>query len=185
MWLKELERMKRVGGIFAVFMLAACGFQPLYVQRTSGNAWYYDGQFDTSIADEMSQIKISSIADRFGQQLRNDLLDLITPRGTPRQAKYRLDVKLADKAVTQQAMRDDVTATSERIEYLVEYRLFQGANQLVAGNSIAFVSYDILSNPYSTTMAQKKAETDAAKIIANDIALRIGAYFHTQMSRNK
>ena len=43
------------------------------------------------------------------------------------------------------------------------------------------MSYDILANPYSTTMAQKKTEENAAKIIANDIALRLGAYFHKEM----
>ena len=162
--------------------ITACGFQPLYVQKTGGS-WYYDGQFDTSITEEMSKIKISSISDRFGQQLRNNLLDLITPKGSPKDAKYRLDVKLMDRSVVQQAMRDDVTATNERVEYRVKYSLLQDNRELVSGDSIAFVSYDILSNPYSTTMAQKKAETDAASIIANDIALRIGAYFHSQASR--
>ncbi len=167
-------------GLF--YLLTACGFQPLYVQKTGGN-WYYDAQFDTSITEEMSKIKILSISDRFGQQLRNNLLDLITPKGTPQIADYRLDVKLDSRNVVQQAMRNDVTATNERVEYRVEYRLLRDNKELISGDSIAFVSYDILANPYSTTMAQKKAETDAASIIANDIALRIGAYFHSQISR--
>lgn len=174
--------MKTLGVLIGLLLLTACGFQPLYVQRSGDNAWYYGGKFDTSITDEMALIKISTISDRFGQLLRNDLLDLLTPRGAPKNSKYRLDVVLSDKIVTQQAMRNDVTATNERIEYRVEYKLMQGGERLISGNSIAFVSYDILQNPYSTTMAQKKAEVDAAKIIANDIALRIGAYFHTQMS---
>lgn len=172
--------MKKVGVLIAVLIISACGFQPLYVNKQGGN-WYYDGKFDTSISDEMAQIKISPIAERFGQQLRNDLLDLITPRGVPQRARYRLDVKLVSKNVFQQAMRDDVTATNEKIEYRVAYQLFEGTKNLVSGDSIAFVSYDILANPYSTTMAQKKGETDAAKIIANDIALRLGAYFHDRM----
>ncbi len=174
--------MKSFVAFCLLVFLSACGFQPLYVQKTGGS-WYYDGQFDTSITEEMSKIKISSISDRFGQQLRNNLLDLITPRGVPQVAKYRLDVKLDSKDIVQQAMRNDVTATNERVEYRVGYRLFQENKELISGDSIAFVSYDILANPYSTTMAQKKAETDAASIIANDIALRIGAYFHSQMSR--
>ncbi len=171
--------MKRISAVFLGLFLASCGFQPLYVQHKSGS-WYSNKNYDTSITDEMSQIKISSIKDRFGQQLRNELLDLITPKGVPQNPKYRLDAKLAKKNVVQQAMRDDVTATNERIEYIVEYQLYSGSEKLISGNSIAFVSYDILSNPYSTTIAQKKAETDASKIIANDIALRIGAYFHSQ-----
>lgn len=171
--------MKRIGALLMIFVLAACGFQPLYVQHSASGSWLSG---DTSIANEMAQIKISPIAERFGQQLRNDLLDLLTPRGVPQRAKYRLDVELANKNVVQQAMRNDVTATNERIEYTVTYKLFEGTKELVSGNSIAFISYDILANPYSTTMAQKKGETDAAKIIANDIVLRIGAYFHNKMS---
>ena len=171
--------MKRIGALLMVFVLAACGFQPLYVQHSASGSWLSG---DTSIANEMAQIKISPIAERFGQQLRNDLLDLLTPRGVPQRAKYRLDIELASRNVVQQAMRNDVTATNERIEYTVSYSLFEGTRKLVSGDSIAFISYDILANPYSTTLAQKKGETDAAKIIANDIALRIGAYFHDKMS---
>lgn len=177
--------MKKVGVFVAILLLAACGFQPLYVQRTINDGGYDKEQFDTSISEEMALIKIPPISDRFGQLLRNELIDLLTPKGVPQNSKYRLDVVLASKSLTQQAMRNDVTATNERIKYKVDYKLFEGANLLVSGNSIAFVSYDILQNPYSTTMAQKKAEKDATKIIANDIVLRIGAYFHTKMSKVK
>lgn len=165
--------MRRIGVLVAVLCLSACGFSPMYAQNNSVDIWG-----SSSAVDEMAQIKISTIADRFGQQLRNNLLDRMTPRGVPARPKYRLDVKLVRKDVVQQAMRDDVTATSERVDYRVEYKLYQGGEELVSGDSFAFVSYDILANPYSTTMAQKKAETDAAKIIADDIALRIGAYFY-------
>ena len=133
----------------------------------------------------MAQVKIKPISERFGQQIRNKLLDLLTPKGTPSNPKYRLDVKLQSKVVYQQAMRNDVTATSERVDYTVNYTLYEGTKILVSGDSFAFVSYDILNNPYSTTMAQKKSEEDAANIIANDITLRLGAYFHSKNSAAK
>ena len=117
--------------------------------------------------------------------MRNHLLDLLTPKGVPSNPQYRLVVEVVSKSVTQQAMRDDVTATNERIKYVVGYKLYENSELLVEGDSIAFVSYDILSDPYSTTMSQKKAEADAAKIVADDIALRLGAYFHTQYGGNK
>ncbi len=60
--------------------------------------------------------------------------------------------------------------------------MVEGTEKVLSGDSIAYVSYDILANPYSTTMAQKKGDEDAAKIIANDIALRLGAYFHSTMT---
>ena len=164
-------------------VLSGCGFEPLYVKRDTSSSWYFGGKTDTSITTEMAQVKVERIADRFGQQLRNNLLDLITPTGVPKNPKYRLKVKLISRNVVQQAMRRDITATSERVSYKVGYELLEGSKTLVKGDSIAYVSYDIMANPYSTTMAQKKTETDAAKIIANDIALRLGAYFHSQLGK--
>lgn len=166
-----------------ILLVSACGFEPLYVQKQHNNLWYFGGKFDTSITNEMSQIKVEPIADRFGQQVRNQLLDLLTPKGAPKKPKYRLKVVLANKEVTQQALRRDITATSERVIYRVDYQLSEDNEDVVKGNSVAYVSYDILANPYSTTMAQKKTEADAAKIVANDIALRLGAYFHTKYSK--
>lgn len=171
--------MKKIIAVCLISLIAACGFEPLYVQKKHNNLWYFGGEFDTSISDEMAQIKIQSIAERFGQQVRNDLLDMLTPLGQPRNPKYRLYVDVEDKEIMQQALRKDITATRERVRYRVNYRLVEGNTELVSGDSIAYVSYDILANPYSTTTARKKTEENAAKIIANDIALRIGAYFHS------
>ncbi len=163
----------------------ACGFEPLYVERKSGEKWYYKGEFDTSISEEIAQIKVEPIADRVGQLIRNDLLDNLTPKGVPSNPKYVLEVYDVEKNVTEQAMRDDITATRERVRYTVKYKLFSADNhnELVSGNSIAYLGYDIMANPYSTTFAQKKIEKDAAKIIANDISLRMGAYFHSSLTK--
>lgn len=141
--------------------------------------WYYGGDFDTSISQEMAQISIEPISQRFGQIMRNELIDLLTPRGTPKSPKYRLFVHLTEKRISDQALRSDITATRKMVRYKVGYYMTEGTEQVLKGDSIAYVSYDILANPYSTTMAQKKGDEDAAKIIANDIALRLGAYFHS------
>lgn len=173
--------------IFCVLLsgINACGFEPLYVERKSEEKWYYKGDFDTSISDEISQIKVELIGDRIGQMIRNDLLDNLTPKGIPTKPKYRLEVYNIQKDVTEQAMRDDITATRERVRYTVNYRLLSATDnkELVSGNSIAYLGYDIMANPYSTTFAQKKIEKDAAKIIANDISLRMGAYFHSVLTK--
>lgn len=181
----QVESMKKIAGVvLGLLLLASCGFEPLYVKKQNNNLWYFSGDFDTSISKEMAQVKVEAISDRFGQQIRNQLLDLLTPLGVPRKPRYRLYVEPQKKDVIQQALRRDITATRERVRYAVNYRLVDEADNkdLVTGNSVTFVSYDILANPYSTTMAQKKTEEDAAKIIANDVALRLGAYFHKAMS---
>lgn len=172
--------MKKIGLLFLIIFLSACGFRPLYVQHSNGTNWFFDKNADTSVNAEMAQIKIVSVKDRFGQEMKNHLLDSLTPKGAPKQPKYRLILKVISRDVVQQAMRDDVTATNERITYRIGYTLFgYSSEELLKGESMAVVSYDILSDPFSTTMSQKKAETDAAKIITDDITLRLGAYFHT------
>ena len=164
--------------ILLALLVAACGFEPLYVEKKHDNAWYFNGDFDTSISQEMAKIKVQPISDRFGQLLRNDLIDLLSPLGQPEHPKYRLYVKLASKQETDQALRSDITATRKMVRYKVTYYMMSENERLLDGDSIAFTSYDILANPYSTTMAKKKGDRDAAKIISNDISLRLGAYFH-------
>ncbi len=168
-----------------LFSLAACGFEPLYVERKSGESWYFKGEFDTSITEEMAQIKVEPISDRIGQLIRNDLIDSFTPKGIPANPRYRLVVNNIKEQIVQQALRDDITATRERVRYTVSYSLYDSASgkELVKGNSLAYLSYDIMANPYSTTFAQKKVVKDGAKIISNDISLRIGAYFHSMITK--
>lgn len=171
--------------LFLVLSLPACGFEPLYVERDSSEGFYYKGNFDTSVSDEIKQIKVEPIADRIGQLVRNELLDSFTPLGIPSTPKYRLQVENISKHVAEQAMRDDITATRERVEYKLDYVLYdENGEELVKGDTLALLGYDIMSNPYSTTMSQKKIEKDAAKIMADDISLRIGAYFHSVMKKS-
>ena len=169
----------------AVGCLSGCGFEPLYVEKTEGSdLWYYNNKFDTDIVQEMAQIKVETVTDRIGQLIRNELIDTFNPKMDNKEAKYFLKIRPVSKRVTQQALRDDITATREKVKNTVSYSLWSREDgQLVSGNSWVYLSYDLLDNPYSTTMDKKKVEKDGAKIIANDISLRIGAYFHAMKTK--
>lgn len=166
---------------FLICALSSCGFEPLYVEKTSGNhLWYYNNKFDTNIVQEMAQIKIEGATDRIGQLVKNELMDTLNPYGTPKNAKYFLKLEPVNSRVTEQALRNDITATREKIKYTLAYSLWdRESGQLVNGQTFIFLSYDLLDNPYSTTIDKKKVEKDGAKILANDISIRIGAYFHS------
>lgn len=171
---------KNIAILALVAFIAGCGFEPLYVEKKSDSEWYYDSEFDTSIKDEMASVKVELIQDRIGQLIRNDLLDKLTPKGIPQSPKYYLkitDIKISE---IDQALRNDITATRKKVIYKVYYVLNDKNHQkLIKGDSVAYLGYDILRDPYSTTFAKKKNEKNAAKIIANDISLRLGAYFHS------
>ena len=174
--------MKKICLSVVMFLtLAACGFEPLYVQKTSEHTkWYFDGDFDNYVSDQMAQIKIVVTGDRLGQMIKNELIDLMTPRGVPTKPKYYLYITPDKEKEYDQALRNDITATRKRIDYRVQYYMTEKSEQVVKGNSVSYVSYDMLDNPYSMVVSRKKVEKDAAKIMANDIALRLGAYFNAK-----
>ena len=164
----------------------ACGFEPLYVEKTADNdLWYYNNQFDMDIVWEMSQIKVEGATDRIGQLVRNELIDSFTPHGVPKNAKYFLKLQPIKSRTTEQALRNDITATREKVKYTLDYELWsKEKGHLVSGKTWVFLSYDLLDNPYSTTMDKKKVEKDGAKILANEISLRVGAYFHSVKTKH-
>lgn len=165
-------------------LVSGCGFEPLYVEKKSSSDWYYNSEFDTGIKDEMASVKVELIQDRIGQLIRNDLLDKLTPKGEAKNPKYILSVTKIDKKEIDQALRNDITATRKKVIYKVFYVLKNTEHKtLINGNSVAYLGYDILRDPYSTTFAQKKNEKNAARIIANDISLRLGAYFHSLQTK--
>ena len=172
--------------ILMILGLSGCGFEPLYVEKTSDNGlWYYNNKFDTDIVHEMSQVKVEGATDRIGQLVRNELIDNLTPHGAPSKAKYFLKLQPINEKRTEQALRDDITATREKVKYTLKYSLWsRDDGELIEGKSWIFLSYDLLDNPYSTTMDKKKVEKDGAKILANDISLRIGAYFHSVKTKS-
>lgn len=176
---------KRLYLLATLCCVTACGFEPLYVEKTSGSdLWYYNNNYNTDIVQEMAQIKVEAVTDRIGQMIKNELIDAFTPKGVPQDAKYFLKMSSISENIVQQALRDDITATREKVRYSVNYSLWsKEQGQLVSGNSWIYLSYDLLDNPYSTTMDKKKVEKDGAKIIANEISLRIGAYFHSMKTK--
>lgn len=175
---------KNIALLVLCVFISGCGFEPLYVEKKSSSEWYYDSEFDTGIKEEMASVKIDLIQDRIGQLIRNDLLDKLTPKGEPKSPKYILSVTQINKEEIDQALRNDITATRKKVIYKVTYVLKNNEHKtLINGNSVAYLGYDILRDPYSTTFAQKKNEKNAAKIIANDISLRLGAYFHSLQTK--
>ncbi len=175
---------KNIALLMLGVFISGCGFEPLYVEKKSSSEWYYDSEFDTGIKEEMASVRVELIQDRIGQLIRNDLLDKLSPKGEPKSPKYILSVTKINKKEIDQALRNDITATRKKVIYKVTYVLKNNEHQtLIKGNSVAYLGYDILRDPYSTTFAQKKNEKNAAKIIANDISLRLGAYFHSLQTK--
>jgi len=148
-------------------LLAACGYRPLYGGRGGG-----------VVTGRLASVKISSIADRSGQLLRNFLLDRINPNGEPRRPLYRLDVFFG---VTQQslAIRKDETTTRSNLLLEANYRLFEGqATEPMFADHVAIaVSYDEVDSEFASRAAAIQALETGSKDVADEITIRLSAFF--------
>ncbi len=156
--------------LLVVLVLGACGFRSLYGTDATGDA-----------PGELATIKIKPIADRLGQQLRNNLLDLLNPRGRPAKPRYFLTVRL-DQSTQRLAIEKDAFATRANLRLLAKFSLQEPDNPeiVLSGKILVVSSYNILDSEFATLMAEKDAKTRAAREIAHDIRTRLAAFFVRQ-----
>ena len=160
--------------IFAPFLvlllLGACGFRSLYGTDATGDA-----------PGELATIKVNPIADRLGQQLRNNLLDLLNPRGHPANPRYFLTVRL-DQSTQRLAIEKDAFATRANLRLLAKFSLQDPDSReiVLSGKSLMVSSYNVLDSEFATLMAEKDAKARAAREIAHDIRTRLAAFFVRQ-----
>lgn len=164
-------------GIFAAipaFLVAACGFHPLYGNSGSG----------PSVASTLSAIFVEPISDRVGYELRNDLLDLLNFSGSPDTSQYRLKLYLAGRedAVVLQA---NTSITRYNYTLTAHYELTpKGATDIVkSGDLTSFAAYNVAAAPflYATVTAQRDAQKRAANDIAERLRTELAVYLRTTM----
>lgn len=154
--------------------LTGCGFEPLYQSSQGVPLSSLDVQ-------NTSQIKISLVPNREGQQLRNNLLDKLNPYGEPSDPLYRLDLKL-DTTKTGMSLRRDGTYQRYKLQSIVSYQLFdlaagkiiykdaarQSASYLVAGSNA--------QTTFSATMSERSEIRNLMLAISDDISLSLSSF---------
>lgn len=148
-------------------VLAGCGFRPMYAPAG-----------DRNVLEDFAGIEIGVIEDRVGQQLRNELLDLLTPRGRPSIPRYVLGVELRER-ITSFAVQRSGLATRSDLQLSARYSLADVATGklVLARDTSVISSYNLLDSDYATLAAQEFARTRAVKQLAQDIRTRIALYF--------
>ena len=154
----------------AVVALATtgCGFRPLY-QPSSGAA---------GPLDSFAQVSVAPIPDRIGHQLRNKLLDLLTPQGAPTHPTFELRVTL-NETLTELAVEETALATRGNLRLAATMQLVDATSGSIvfASGTSTVSSYDILTSDFATLSAENDARSRAAGVLAEDIRLRLGAFF--------
>lgn len=150
--------------LFALLLLAGCGFTPLYGSNQ---------QADTYLA----AVRIANIPERAGQELRLLLEDRMhgnTPLAAPR---YNLSVTFASNKEDLGIKSDDV-ATRARLTLYAQFSLSEtGAATPPYKSSVrSIVSYNILTDPYATYSAEQDALQRGLVQVADAITRRVALH---------
>ena len=158
--------------LFAVFVLGACGFTPLYGD--------HGPSADAGVRTELNSIYIGNIPDQPGQYLRNALMDRFYSTGRPgADARYHLTVAPVAESRTEL----DITKTSDSTRaqlYLSTSMVLtdSGGAELMKRSLNAVTSYNILDSQFTTRVAEESARRQALDDLARQIETHTLLYFN-------
>lgn len=158
----------RAAAAVPLFAVAACGFTPLYGA----------GANNETVAADLATVRVQPLRDRAGQQMHNFLRDRLNPKGQPEAPNYVLQVDLTE-SLRELGVRRDETATRANLKMQAQFflRPVGGQTAVLTGMSSSTTSYDILSNPFATTVSEDDARERALREVADDIRTRLALYF--------
>ena len=158
--------------LVALLALAGCGFHPLYGDTTGAT-----GAVPINVQQQLESIHILPSQDRMGQELYNNLRDMLNPRGVPAKPKYFLAVQLVE---TQQQLllEQDQAATRTYLLITANYhlRVADGQAEVLSGTVRSRTGFNLLTNEYASLVAKRNAEERSAGELADGIRERLALY---------
>ena len=153
--------------------LSGCGYQPLYGTTSQG-----------SVVQDLASVNVDVVPDRSGQEIHNYLRDEINPTGRPEFPHYDLSIEL-NETREPLAIRTDETATRYNLHQNAQFHLrdLETGRVVLTGNSNAVVSYNVLRNDFANVVSENDARERGARQIAEDIRLRLAAYFNARRQK--
>jgi LPS-assembly lipoprotein len=145
--------------------LTACSFRPLYGSTGEG----------TAARTGIQSIAVTELDfGRIGQQLRNELISQMTPRGIPAQPDYTLTVSLSD-VVSDLLVQENSTVLRRNYILTASYRLIDNETGKPVFSSTArrTAALNRLDSEYANVIALRDAEERAASSIATVITQRL------------
>ena len=146
--------------------LAACGFHPLYAERTPL-------AYDPALA----AIEVRPAPDRIGQILVDQLREQFNPRGANVKPRYVLSIALT-VARADLGIRRDNTSTRGELTLYATLKLDEaGSDTTVLQESIRrLAAFNLPDDAFAATVAEQNAREEAANDLGREIAERIAVY---------
>jgi len=159
----------KLAPVVMIGLLAGCGFRPLYGEAAVGR---------TTTTSELASIEVAAISDRVGQNVRNHLIDHLTPKGKTPGTRYRLNVLLTPSQEGIALTRDEAAT---RINYQLRGKFvlveLSSGREILQGSARSIAVYNVVSADYATLTAEADAERRAAREISDEIKTRLAVFF--------
>lgn len=151
-------------------VLAACGFQPVHGTRTASG----------TVSQAFQSMSISNIPDREGQILRNNLVDRLHLRGTPKKANYALTVSPLSTRVVRLGIAADASTTRAQYEVHTDVILKDARSDevLLEQQFRGIAAFNILGSEFQTVVTEEDARNRVLNDIAAQIETRLSLYFN-------
>jgi LPS-assembly lipoprotein len=151
----------------SVVCLLGCGFHSVYGSRDDG----------TPVAAELNQVAIDNIPDRYGQMLRNELIDRMYGKGRPPKPAYHLEVRLRETEEGIGLLPNAITTLTE-LNLYADYSLKDPTGKaVVSATAHAVATFNQLQQEYGTLAADEGAHQRTINEIAQQIVERVSLYF--------
>lgn len=166
----EPRRRRAVLAVLGLGALAGCNLRPML-----------GGQGGRQTVAQLEAVDVDAPKSALGQDLQNAVLDELRPNGVGQPPRYMLYLRL-ERSRSALAVQLDETITRYDTTILVRYELRRKADAavLMRGAARRVASYNVVSAPYATLVAQQDAEHRAALELAVEIRTRLAIHFGDQ-----
>ncbi|MGF1461726.1 MAG: LPS assembly lipoprotein LptE [Maricaulaceae bacterium] len=154
------------GLLVASLSLAACGFQPLYAERSG-------------VTERLSQVGFVAPESDVGFALQQELVNRVGVQPTANNTPYRLEVQVREGRQIA-GLRADRATTRVNLILGGAYALIDNATGEVVldGEGRSFVSFDVPDEPYASVIVEFDARERAVAELADQIRGRLAIYFN-------
>jgi LPS-assembly lipoprotein len=164
------EATRRALAALVLLPLVACGFHPLYAERTP-----------LGYNPTLAAIKVQPVPDRIGQILVAALREQLNPRGAALEPQYVLIVNIS-VARSDLGFRRDNTSSRAELAINASLQLNSARSEKIAFQDTinTVTSFNLPDDAYAATVAEEHAREEAAKDLGREIAQRLAVFVRSR-----
>lgn len=153
---------------FLLFLMAACGFTPMYGSGTEAAA-----------GGALNNIEIAMIPDESGVYLRNDLIDRFYQDGYPSSPTHRLVISPIEEIERDLDITIESEATRKQAKLNTVLTLIDNATgkTVLSRRITAVTSYNVSTTQFATRISEMDAREAALHDLARQIENHLALYF--------